>query len=78
MTASVTPVCVPEQNVVTASYSSAFWDWRRWEREIDWMALHGVNLQLAFTGAEGRCSHQCYRWPRLFITLSVSAAACFS
>ena len=36
--------------MVTASYSSAFWDWRRWEREIDWMALHGVNLPLAFTG----------------------------
>ena len=37
---------------MTASYSSAFWDWRRWEREIDWMALHGVNLPLAFTGAQ--------------------------
>jgi alpha-N-acetylglucosaminidase len=28
----------------------AFWDWERWEREIDWMALQGINLPLAFTG----------------------------
>lgn len=27
------------------------WDWERWEREIDWMALNGINLPLAFTGA---------------------------
>ena len=24
----------------------------RWEREIDWMALNGINLPLAFTGQE--------------------------
>ena len=29
-----------------------FWDWDRWEREIDWMALWGVNLVLAYTGQE--------------------------
>ena len=39
-------------NYVTFSYSLAFWDWNRWEREIDWMALHGVNLPLAVTGQE--------------------------
>ncbi|XP_065187181.1 alpha-N-acetylglucosaminidase-like [Sycon ciliatum] len=39
-------------NVCTVSYSSAWWDWRRWEREIDWMALHGINLPLSFTGQE--------------------------
>ena len=38
------------QNVVTPSYSMAYWDWPRWEAEIDWMALHGINLPLAFTG----------------------------
>jgi alpha-N-acetylglucosaminidase len=36
----------------TFSYTTAFWDWARWEREIDWMALHGVNLPLALTGQE--------------------------
>ncbi len=30
----------------------AFWNWERWEREIDWMALHGINLPLALTGME--------------------------
>ena len=26
-------------NYCTHSYSMAFWDWERWEKEIDWMAL---------------------------------------
>lgn len=39
-------------NYCTYSYSMAFWDWERWEREIDWMALHGVNMPLAITGME--------------------------
>lgn len=28
------------------------WDWDRWEKEIDWMALHGINLPLAVVGAD--------------------------
>ncbi|MDD3387481.1 MAG: alpha-N-acetylglucosaminidase TIM-barrel domain-containing protein, partial [Prevotella sp.] len=39
-------------NYCTFSYSMAFWDWSRWEREIDWMALHGVNMPLAIVGEE--------------------------
>ena len=39
-------------NYCTFSYSMAFWDWERWQREIDWMALHGVNLPLAIVGEE--------------------------
>ena len=39
-------------NTCTHSYSAAWWDWSRWEREIDWMALNGINLPLAFTGLE--------------------------
>ena len=39
-------------NYCTFSYSMAFWDWNRWEKEIDWMALHGVNLPLAIVGEE--------------------------
>lgn len=39
-------------NYCTYSYSMAFWDWNRWEREIDWMALHGVNLPLAIVGTD--------------------------
>ena len=39
-------------NYCTYSYSMAFWDWKRWEQEIDWMALHGINLPLAVVGEE--------------------------
>lgn len=39
-------------NYCTFSYTMAFWDWERWEKEIDWMALHGINLPLAITGTE--------------------------
>ena len=39
-------------NYCTYSYTMAFWDWERWEKEIDWMALHGINLPLAITGTE--------------------------
>ncbi|XP_015925150.2 alpha-N-acetylglucosaminidase isoform X1 [Parasteatoda tepidariorum] len=40
------------QNVCTSSYSFVWWDWKRWEKEIDWMALNGMNLALAFTAQE--------------------------
>ncbi|WP_049576911.1 alpha-N-acetylglucosaminidase [Streptomyces sp. SBT349] len=39
-------------NVCTFGYTTAFWDWERWQRHIDWMALHGVTTPLAMTGAE--------------------------
>ncbi|WEK35367.1 MAG: alpha-N-acetylglucosaminidase [Candidatus Pseudobacter hemicellulosilyticus] len=39
-------------NYCTFNYSMAWWDWSRWEKEIDWMALHGINMPLAITGEE--------------------------
>ena len=39
-------------NYCTFSYSMAFWDWQRWQEEIDWLALHGVNMPLAIVGTE--------------------------
>lgn len=39
-------------NYCTFSYSMPFWDWTRWEKEIDWMALHGINMPLAIVGME--------------------------
>lgn len=39
-------------NYCTFSYTTAFWDWERWEREIDLMALNGVNLPMAMVGTE--------------------------
>jgi alpha-N-acetylglucosaminidase len=47
------------QNVVTSSYSYVWWKWDQWEKEIDWMALQGINLPLAFTGQEAI-------WQRVF------------
>lgn len=39
-------------NFCTFSYTMAHWTWDQWEREIDWMALHGITLPLAATGHE--------------------------
>jgi len=39
-------------NYCTFSYSAPFWDWDRWEKEIDWMALNGINLALNIVGLE--------------------------
>ncbi|KAI8628560.1 glycoside hydrolase family 89 protein [Xylariaceae sp. FL1651] len=39
-------------NTVTTSYTSAFWGWDEWEEHLDWMALRGVNIALAWIGFE--------------------------
>ncbi|KIW14596.1 hypothetical protein PV08_07380 [Exophiala spinifera] len=39
-------------NTVTFSYTTAFWSWEDWEHELDWLALRGVNLPLAWVGYE--------------------------
>jgi alpha-N-acetylglucosaminidase len=39
-------------NYCTFNYSMSWWKWGRWEKEIDWMALHGINMPLAVTGEE--------------------------
>lgn len=39
-------------NVVTYGYSTPYWDWSRWEKEIDWMALHGIDMPLALVANE--------------------------
>lgn len=46
-------------NYCTFNYSMAWWDWPRWEKEIDWMALHGINMPLAITGEE-------YTWYKVY------------
>ena len=43
----------------------AWWDFKRWEREIDWMALNGINLPLSFTGQE-------YVWQKLYTKLGLT------
>ncbi len=39
-------------NVCTFGYTTPYWDWNRWEKEIDWMALRGVNMPLATVASE--------------------------
>ncbi len=39
-------------NACTFGYTTPWWDWERWEKEIDWMALHGINLPTALEGQE--------------------------
>ncbi len=39
-------------NYCTFSYTMAWWDWPRWEREIDLMAANGIDLPLAITATE--------------------------
>lgn len=39
-------------NNVTFSYTTAFWSWERWEREIDFMAMCGVKNPLMIGGNE--------------------------
>ena len=39
-------------NYVTFNYSFLFATWADWERELDWMALSGVNLMLVANGEE--------------------------
>lgn len=53
------------QNVCTTSYSFVWWDWKQWERHIDWMALNGINLALAFNGQEAI-------WQRIYFRLNLT------
>lgn len=46
-------------NYCTFNYTMSWWDWERWEKEIDWMALHGINMPLAITGEE-------YIWDQVY------------
>jgi alpha-N-acetylglucosaminidase len=39
-------------NTCTYGYTTPWWGWARWEREIDWMAAHGVDMPLALEGQE--------------------------
>lgn len=33
-------------NVVTHGYSTPYWGWSRWQKELDWMAIHGMDMLL--------------------------------
>lgn len=54
-------------NPCAYGYTAAFWDWARWEREIDWMALHGISMPVALEGQE-------YVWRQLWAEMGLSDA----
>ncbi|HTI97453.1 MAG TPA: alpha-N-acetylglucosaminidase [Dongiaceae bacterium] len=54
-------------NYCTHGYTMAWWDWPRWEHELDIMALNGVNLALITEGQEAV-------WINTFKTLGYSEA----
>ncbi|KAH9914712.1 glycoside hydrolase family 89 protein [Fomitopsis serialis] len=39
-------------NTVTFDYTATWWDWDQWQAQLDWLALRGVNLPLAWVGYE--------------------------
>ena len=39
-------------NYCTLSYTTAFWDWKRWQQEIDFLALNGFTHALVTAGLE--------------------------
>ncbi len=50
-------VCTPFEhrlymNVCAFGYTTPFWNWERWEREIDWIALHGFDMPMAPVATE--------------------------
>ncbi len=55
----------PYLNFCTFGYSMAWWDRERWIKEIDFMALNGINMPLAITGVEAV-------WRNTFRRLGVS------
>lgn len=48
-------------NYCSFGYSMPWWDWKQWERLIDWMALNGVNMPLSVTGQEAVWAAVCRR-----------------
>lgn len=52
-------------NVVTYGYTTPYWSWERWEKEIDWMALHGIDMPLALVANEAISARV---WKKLGLT----------
>lgn len=52
-------------NVVTYGYTLPYWGWSEWEKELDWMALHGVDMPLALVANEAISARV---WKKLGLT----------
>lgn len=53
-------------NICTVSYSYLWWNWKDWDRHIDWMALNGFNLVLAPLAQEAI-------WYRIYADVGLTA-----
>ncbi len=53
-------------NVVTYGYTMPYWDEDRWDKELDWMALHGIDMPLFLLAQE-----IIYR--RVFLSMGLTA-----
>lgn len=58
-------------NYCTINYTMSFWDWPRWEKELDWMAMNGINLMLAPLGNE-------IVWRNIFLKLGFNKSVASS
>eukprot|EP00759_Apiculatamorpha_spiralis_P000056 PhF_6_TR10010/c2_g1_i1/m.15277/K01205/NAGLU; alpha-N-acetylglucosaminidase len=52
-------------NVCTYGYTATWWDADRWAWEVDWLALHGINMPLAFLGQE-------YVWAQVWTEFGIT------
>lgn len=52
-------------NVVTSGYTTPYWDWDRWEQELDWQAMHGFNMLMSLVATEAIATRV---WKRLGLT----------
>jgi alpha-N-acetylglucosaminidase len=52
-------------NAVTFGYMTPYWTWERWEKELDWMALHGFNMPLMPVATEAIAQRV---WQKLGLT----------
>lgn len=39
-------------NYCTGSYTASWWDWERWQKELDYMAMNSINMPLSVVGLE--------------------------
>lgn len=52
-------------NAVTSGYTTPYWDWERWEKELDWQAMHGFNMLMAPVAREAIAERV---WKKLGLT----------
>ncbi|KYP15992.1 alpha-N-acetylglucosaminidase [Flavihumibacter sp. CACIAM 22H1] len=52
-------------NAVTPGYTTPFWTWERWEKELDWQAMHGFNMLMAPVATEAIAARV---WKKLGLT----------